>query len=133
MSANPRVLVIDDDEIVREVMCDLLRARGCQVFDSGSPIGVTRTIGEQDVDVVVLDVMMPGLTGDKLAKLLRDNPRMPKLSIILVSGADSTNLEKMAQDVRADAVVPKSDIHRELATVVVSAHRRRALARTAVK
>jgi CheY-like chemotaxis protein len=83
VSANPRVLVIDDDEIVREVMCDLLRAKGCQVFDSGSPIGVTRTVGEQDIDVVVLDVMMPGLSGDKLAKLLRDNPRMPKLSIVL--------------------------------------------------
>jgi len=133
VTTNPRVLVIDDDEIVREVMCDLLRTRGCEVFDSGSPIGVTRTIGEQKIDVVVLDVMMPGLTGDKLAKLLRGNPRMPKLSIVLVSGADSNNLRDIAQEVKADAVVSKSEIHRELALVVVSAHRRRALAQTATR
>jgi CheY-like chemotaxis protein len=133
VSTNPRVLVIDDDEIVREVMCDLLRTRGCEVFDSGSAIGVTRTVGEQNIDVVVLDVMMPGLSGDKLAKLLRENPRMPMLTIVLVSGTDSSNLEEIAMNVKADAVVSKSDIHRELAMVVVSAHRRRALARTATR
>ena len=131
MSTNPRVLVIDDDEIVRVVMCDLLREKGCEVFDSGSPIGVSKTIGDQSIDVVVLDVLMPGLSGDKLAKLLRDNPRMPKLSIILVSGTETANLEQIAQDVKADAVLPKSNIHRELAMVVLMAHRRRTLARTA--
>ena len=133
MSVNPRVLVIDDDEIVREVMCELLRGRGFDVFDSGSPIGVTKAIGDQKIDVIVLDVMMPGLCGDKLAKLLRNNPRMPQLAIVLVSGSDPITLTKIAAEVEADAVVPKSEIHLELSMAVIAAHRRRCLARTAVR
>lgn len=129
MNVLPRVLVIDDDEIVRAVMCDLLRARGCEVFEVGSPIGVSRAIGDQKIDVLLLDVMMPELSGDKLAKLLRSNPRMQQLAIVLVSGAEQAELTRLATDVAADAVVPKAAIHTELATVVLSVFRRRNLLR----
>lgn len=122
---NPRVLVIDDDEIVREAMCELLKAAGCTVLDAGSPIGVTKSIVDNQIDVIVLDVMMPDISGDKLAKLLRNNPRMHQLSIVLVSGADVTKLAQMASDVKADALVAKADIHRELSHVVMTAYRRR--------
>jgi CheY-like chemotaxis protein len=130
MSQRPRVLVIDDDEIVREVMCDLLTEKGCEAFNTGSPIGVTRLIGAHSIDVVVLDVMMPDISGDKLAKLLRSNPKLMQLSIVLVSGADEKNLSRIAADVKADAVVRKSDIHRELANAVLLSYSRKMLAGT---
>lgn len=119
------MLVIDDDEIVREAMCEILQAAGCTVLDAGSPIGVTKSIVDNQIDVVVLDVMMPDISGDKLAKLLRNNPRMHQLSIIMVSGADVTRLTQMATEVKADALVAKADIHRELAHVVLNAFRRK--------
>ena len=133
MSNQPRVLIIDDDEIVREVMCELLRKAGCTVFDAGSPIGVTRAIVEHQIDVIVLDVMMPDISGDKLARLLRNNPRMHQLSIILVSGADVTRLSQIAADVKADSVVHKADIHHELSHVVTSTYRRKLVTRTSPK
>ena len=111
-------------------MCELLRDAGCTVFDAGSPIGVTRAIVENQIDVIVLDVMMPDISGDKLAKLLRNNPRLHQLSIVLVSGADVTRLSQIAADVKADSVVHKSDIHRELSNVVLSTHRRKLVTRT---
>ncbi len=120
-----RVLVVDDDEIVRELMCELLRERGCQVFDAGSPIGVTKLITEQRIDAIVLDVMMPDISGDKLAKLLRSNPRLEQLKIVLVSSGKQEDIAKLAADVSADAVVSKSDIHGQLANVVLAAHKRR--------
>jgi CheY-like chemotaxis protein len=129
VNALPRVLVIDDDEIVRAVMCDLLRARGCEVFEEGSPIGVSRAISDQKIDVLLLDVLMPELTGDKLARLLRSNPRMQQLAIVLVSSSEPTQLAQLAKEVAADAVVPKAAIHDELATVVISVFRRRNLLR----
>jgi CheY-like chemotaxis protein len=122
--AGARVLVVDDDEIVRELMCELLRARGCDVFDAGSPIGVTKLITEHRIDAIVLDVMMPNISGDKLAKLLRSNPKLDQLKIVLVSSGRQEDLAKLASDVSADAVVSKADIHGRLAEVVLSAHRR---------
>ena len=128
MISAPRVLVIDDDEIVRELMCDLLRRRGCAVFDSGSPIGVTKLIVQHEIDIVVLDVMMPDISGDKLAKLLRSNPRLQQPTIVLVTSGRQEDLARLASEVAADAVVSKSEIHGELARAALGAHRRRAAA-----
>ncbi|HXN33310.1 MAG TPA: response regulator [Polyangiaceae bacterium] len=126
--SSPRVLVIDDDEIVRELMCELLRERGCDVFDAGSPIGVTRLIVQHQIDIVVLDVMMPDISGDKLAKLLRRNAKLQKLTIVLVSSGKHEDLSQLASDVAADSVVSKSEIRSQLAVVALAAHRRRAFA-----
>jgi CheY-like chemotaxis protein len=125
--ASPRILVIDDDEIVREGMCELLRGRGCEVFDAGSPIGVTKLIVQHHIDVIVLDIMMPDISGDKLARLLRSNPKLQQLAIVLVSSGKQEDLARLAVDVAADSVVSKSDIHTELARAALAAHRRRAL------
>jgi CheY-like chemotaxis protein len=124
---NPRALVIDDDEIVRALMSELLRAQGCDVFDTGSPIGVTKLIVQHQIDIVVLDVMMPDISGDKLAKLLRRNPKLQQLAIVLVSSGEHDDLAQLASDVEADSVVSKSEIRGELARVALAAHRRRAL------
>jgi len=108
-------------------MCELLREKGREVFDVGSPIGVTRLIGVHKVDVIVLDIMMPDISGDKLAKLLRSNPKLAQLAIVLVSGADLNALEQIAAEVKADAVVSKSHIHRELTNSVFIVHHRKML------
>lgn len=130
---QPRVLVIDDDEVVREVMCTILRANGMEVFDSGSPIGVTKFVTQHAIDVIVLDVMMPDLSGDKLAKLLRNNSRLQQLAIVLVSSGNPNHLDQLATETGADSVLPKSDLRSQLALVVMAAHRRRALSRTMPK
>lgn len=126
---HARVLVIDDDEIVRELMCETLRRSGCEVFDCGSPIGVSRLISQHQIQVVVVDVMMPDISGDKLARLLRSNPRLGNLGIVLVSGTNTESLQRIADEVDADAVVSKSALRMELAMAVFGAQRSRTMAR----
>jgi CheY-like chemotaxis protein len=127
---QPRILVIDDDAIARELMCELLRARGCEVFDSGSPIGVSKLIAQHQINAVVIDVMMPDISGDKLAKLLRSNPRLSSLSIVLVSSGDAERLSRLSAEVGADAVVAKADLREQLAHLVLATHQRRQLTKT---
>jgi CheY-like chemotaxis protein len=131
--STPRILVIDDDEIVRELMCELLRERGCEVFSTGSPIGVSKLIRQHEIDLIVLDVMMPEMSGDKLARLLRGNPKLQQLTIVLVSGTESGSLARIATEVSADAVVSKADLREQLALVALAALRRKALSRTMAK
>ena len=114
----PRALVIDDDDIARELLVSILREGGYEAFELSSPIGATRTISREQIDIVVLDVMMPGLSGDKLAKMLRANPRLARLGIILVSSCGLDQLHDLAESVRADAVVAKSEVHEKLLKVV---------------
>ena len=131
--SGPSVLVIDDDEIVRELMCELLRTRGCEVSSTGSPIGVSKLIVQHQIDIVVLDVVMPDMSGDKLAKLLRGNPKLQQLTIVLVSSTQSDNLHRIAAEVRADAVVSKSELREQLAMIALGAFRRKMLSRTMPK
>jgi CheY-like chemotaxis protein len=117
-----RVLVIDDDEIARELLVSILRDGAHDVFDLPSPIGATQLIASRGIDVVVLDLMMPALSGDKLAKMLRSNPRLRGLGIVLVSSCDIRELEELAARVNANAVVSKRHVRENLLSAVASAH-----------
>ena len=86
----PRVLLIDDDDIAREFLASLLKDGGHEVHELPSPIGATRTILNEGIDVVVLDIFMPQMDGDKSAKMLRENPRLEGMGIVLVSSCDAS-------------------------------------------
>ncbi|HMI83154.1 MAG TPA: response regulator [Polyangiaceae bacterium] len=113
-----RVLLIDDDEIAREFLASLLRDGGHQVFELPSPIGATRSILNNAIEVVILDVFMPQMDGDKSAKMLRENPRLAGLIIVLISSCEPTQLEEIARRVRADAVVSKAEARLKLVPTV---------------
>lgn len=123
--ATVRTLIIDDDDISRQGMVDLLEGAAFTVLEGASPIGVTQRLISEAIDVLVLDVFMPELPGDKLARLLRGNPRLGSLGIVLVSSMDPERLKALAQDVDADAVVNKAEVHLNLCAAVLRAARRR--------
>jgi len=117
--SRPRVLVVDDSDTARRTMGDLLQAAGYHVFDLPSAIGATRTILRNQIAAVVLDLSMPGLSGDKLVELLRKNSRLAKLVIVVVSG-DSGQLRRLAATLPVNAVLGKSKIASRL--VITLAH-----------
>jgi CheY-like chemotaxis protein len=114
-------LVIDDDDVARELLCNVLRDEGYSVFDLASPIGATRLIVQKEVRAVVVDVVMPSIRGDRLARLLRGNPRMGSVGVVLVSGDHTVKLESMAKEVGADAVVRKDEARAMLVPAVARA------------
>ena len=120
-----KVLVIDDDEIARELLASELKQAGVEVLTLQSPIGATRMIQESEVDAVVIDIVMPALRGDRLASLLRHNPRFANLALILISGDNSVELQQLASAVGADALVNKKFIRGTLASTVTAAVRAR--------
>jgi CheY-like chemotaxis protein len=109
-----RALVIDDDDVARELLVSVLQDGGHETIDLPSPIGATRAIIEKRVDVVVLDLLMPLISGEKLVRMLRANPRLRGLRIVLVSSCDPEQLRGLAKNVGADAVVEKKDIRKLL-------------------
>jgi CheY-like chemotaxis protein len=118
-----KVLVIDDSETARDLMTRVLSPFHT-VFSLPSPIGATRTILSRNVDVVVVDVNLPGFQGDSLARLFRRNERMYNLGLVLVSGMDEDQLARLARD--ADAYVTKNDVVLQLAGCVLQAKKKRA-------
>jgi CheY-like chemotaxis protein len=105
-----RVLVIDDSDLAREAMGDELRKGGFTVFALPSPIGSTQHVLQNAIDVVVIDIQMPSISGDKLAKLFRSSTRFTGVRIVLVTGERIDDVDRMLAEVQADAFVAKRDI-----------------------
>jgi PleD family two-component response regulator len=119
-SAPIRVVVIDDDDFEREFLVDLLRTAGFDVSSLSSVFGVTNHLVNENVEVVVLDVMMPSIRGDKLAALFRKNPALPNLRVVLVSSLPEAEVAPLMMQVQVDAFVAKANVRSELPGVIAS-------------
>ena len=82
------VLVIDDSDVARAKMELLLEDAGMRVLSLPSPIGATRAILANHVDVVVIDVLMPGRSGLDLLVTLRRDPRWCDIPLVVITGSD---------------------------------------------
>lgn len=118
-----RVLVIDDDELARTFMVEILHKEGFFVRHTDSTIGVTNQLIKDRIDVVVLDVMMPTIRGDRLATLLRKNSQLRNLGVVLVSSHPQEELAALASELDAAAVVSKRDARDTLVPAVLQAVR----------
>lgn len=119
-----RVLVIDDDDIAREIIVDVLAREGHNVTSLPSPIGATKHIVENQIEVVVLDVMMPSMRGDKLAALLGRNPKLKNLGVVLVTSARAEDVSVLAEAVSSVTIVAKEGLQADLPQAVRRAAKR---------
>lgn len=102
------------------------------MFDLPSPIGATRAVLEQAIDIVLIDVQMPSIRGDRLAALFTGNPRFASLGVILVTGGNEAELAELGAVARADAVLSKARFDR-LVDVVRDSYQRRRVPRASSK
>lgn len=93
-----KILLVDDDAAVLDMMSTLLEHRGHAVRTCETPFGVSAMIVRDPPDVVVLDVMMPGLSGSALASIIAklELERPPKL--LLWSAMDEVALAEAARE-----------------------------------
>jgi len=105
-SEEIRVFVVDDDEQQLDLLDRGLRAFGFEVRTSSSPIGVTNAVREFKPHVVLLDVNIPALSGDKLVTLLRRSLDTEG-QLILFSSSDQDRLRRLAREVSADGWIQK--------------------------
>ncbi len=114
VSRKVRALVIDDSDTARARTASLLRLAGCHVHELPSAIGASRLALREDIEVAMVDIGMPGLSGDKLIQVFKSNSRLCKMIVVVVSGRSEEELAVLAKGGLPDAVLPKSRINDEL-------------------
>ncbi len=107
-------MIIDDSDIVRKTLAGKLLGAGYEVCELPSGIGASREILRQKVDAVLVDVSMPGLSGDGLVAVLKKTPRLERLVIILVTGETESRIAELRRTSAADAIISKARIDTEL-------------------
>jgi CheY-like chemotaxis protein len=82
---SPRVLVVDDDPQVLKLLRVNFELDGYDVVDASSGEEALKSVKRDHPDVVVCDVMMPGMDGIEVVRRLRADPKTAKLPVIVVS------------------------------------------------
>jgi DNA-binding response OmpR family regulator len=106
---RPRVLVVDDDAAVLDMTARYLRAKGLEVITAATALGVGALVLRHHPAVVVLDLMMPALDGEALARLLRGQRAAARGAILLHSAVPRDQLASAAERCGAAAFVVKGD------------------------
>jgi len=87
--SRAKILVVDDEPSVRELEVSVLGELGHHVIEAANGQEAVRLAREQQPDLILLDLMMPGLPGINVCRQLRDDQRTSDARIIVVSGADA--------------------------------------------
>jgi adenylate cyclase len=88
MSGAGRVLVVDDTPVNLKLLVDLLGAKGYTVVGATSGAEALEKIDTEAPDLVLLDVMMPGMSGYDVCRKIRENPATAMLPVMMVTALD---------------------------------------------
>lgn len=116
-----RVLVVDDDQPLRQFVARNLGARGFEVTTARNGLEALALVGRVQPDLVVLDIMMPGMDGLETCRRIRESSVMP---IIVLTALDSEADKVRCLDQGADDCLVKPFGVDELLARVRSALRR---------
>lgn len=101
------VLVVDDDVAIRLMLALALELEGYRVLTAPDGRTALALAAEQDIHLVTLDVMMPGLDGWQVADALRANPRTRAVPLLMISGLPVDVLMRACADRQGAAILTK--------------------------
>ena len=110
-----RILVIDDDTTVRLATCKTLQMDGHEVQQAEDGLTGIETFRQSPADLVVTDILMPGMYGLDVIKTLRSE--YPDIPIVALSGSGVEDLRK-STTIGANCAIEKPFLTRELLRTV---------------
>jgi two-component system nitrogen regulation response regulator NtrX len=100
-----RILIVDDQPGMVETLSDILKDRGCTVTLASNGYQALRQVGQQSVDLVLMDVVMPGMSGlDTYRAIKHLRPQTP---VVMMTGHKIDHLVKQAAQEGILAVLQK--------------------------
>lgn len=101
------VLVVDDDPVSVQLLSLILNRSGFKVVDARSgEIGLEQ-VYQRPPDVVIVDDMMPGMSGGEMCRRIKDDPAISSIPVILISAGTRVQDEDYVRACGADAVLLK--------------------------
>ena len=88
---STKVLVVDDDAFIRRPLEFILREEGFVPFTAVDGNDCLKKVAETRPDLIILDVMMPGRDGFEVCRMLKDDPDLADIPIILLSARGREN------------------------------------------
>ena len=105
MTRPRRILIVDDNEALRDNLAELLEGEGYEVRLAADGVRALDSLAADPLpDVVLVDLLMPGMDGNELLSRIREDTRLARLRVVLSTGMLSASVRAAA---RADAFLAK--------------------------
>lgn len=106
-SRPPRLLVVDDEQAILDLLRRRLEALGCEISVLTGGSEVAQTVREQMPDLVLLDVMMPDLDGFTVCQALKQDPAVRDIPVLLMTARAETDSRVKGLELGAHDYIPK--------------------------
>lgn len=104
---NARILCVDDDELVLLAVEELLLTEGYDVVTATGGAAALELLEEQDFDMMILDIIMPGMNGYELCENIRKIDRFAETPIIMLTAMSGEEDRKRGMEAGATVYLPK--------------------------
>ena len=109
-----KILIIDDSELMVKLITDILQGRGYKVVSASDGFQGLRKVAEEKPDLVLLDIVMPGMDGFEVCKILREDPVNNLMPIIMLTAQENEDDKLTGLELGADDYIIKPFNPREL-------------------
>jgi two-component system, OmpR family, response regulator RegX3 len=106
-----KILVVEDEQSLREPLVYLLKKEGFETIEAADGTEAIAQFDKGDIDLVLLDLMLPGISGNEVCRLIRQTSQVP---IIMLTAKDSEIDKVVGLEIGADDYVTKPYSTREL-------------------
>ncbi|MBI4650111.1 response regulator [Candidatus Desantisbacteria bacterium] len=85
MSKKDRILIVDDDPDIRELLSQSLNSDLFEIALAENGEETLRMVGQQKPDLIILDIMMPGIDGLEVCRRLKENPATSNIPVLMLT------------------------------------------------
>ena len=114
----PQIMVVDDDQDTVAILVRHLQREGFVPIEATSGAQCLKLVQENEVDVILLDLMMPDMDGFQVVKELRDNPLTAEIPIIMITARDDLDARAEGMRLGVSDFLDKPVFRRQLASRV---------------
>jgi two-component system, chemotaxis family, chemotaxis protein CheY len=119
------LLVVEDSPTMRQLIAfTLRRLQGCRILEAVDGVDALKKLTTDRVDIVITDINMPMMDGLKLVSVIRGDPKMKSLPVVIVTTEGADEDRKRGLALGANAYIPKpiqpSDLLRTVTSLLES-------------
>ncbi|MDR2443563.1 MAG: response regulator [Deltaproteobacteria bacterium] len=113
-AAAPRILIVDDDQMIHKLLGAILQKAGFECLDAMTGAEGLEIATEQSPELIILDIMMPGMNGFDVMRALKSNPATANIPVIFLSGKFHNREKSQARELGAADFMEKPFERNEL-------------------
>ena len=125
MNVRRQVLLVEDDESTIEVVKMELEFLGYEVMIAKDGLQALQMLGEQEPDLVIMDIQLPKMDGFEAVRQIRANPAIRDIPILAATAKALTGDLEKCMAAGCDGYISKPFTHRELETAINGTLKRR--------